>query len=141
MAIKKMSEWMNCGTMCVGDNTTPETETDAGFRKVEAINCGKGLNLVTYDDVEKTLTLQDGGKYLVNMFIKFEGSAKIFEFAVFINGAESEIIINDRAAESTNVAPVIDIPAGAVLDLRQRTLDGGTTLTINTAGITVTRQV
>ena len=141
MAVKKMSEWMNCGTMGTADNEIAETTTDAGFRKIEAIDTSAGLNLVAYNDVEKTLTIQDGGKYLVNMFIKFSGSAKIFEFCVFIDGAESLIKINDRAAENTHVSPVVDLPAGAVLDLRQRTLDGGTALTINTCGLSIARQV
>ncbi len=133
--------WMNCGTIGVVDNAVAEPTVDATFRIVEAFDTSSGLNNTVANLAAgvKTLATQDAGIFAADVFVKFEGSNKQFQFAVFINGVESNISIADKATENMSVAPTIELPAGAVLDLRQKTLDGGTVLTVNTAGIALQR--
>ena len=141
----KMSQWQICGTMGTKDNVTTETTVDATFRVVEAIDISMGLNNISYDDVAKTLTFTTTAtltKFLTSMYVSFEGSAKIFEFALYKNGVVTPLVINDRASEALSVAPILELPAGThVFDIRQRSTNGGTTLTINHIGITFVRTV
>ena len=141
----KIEDWQICGTMGTKNNTTAETTVDATFRVVEAINISMGLNNISYDDIAKTLTFTTTAtltKLLTSMYVSFEGSTKIFEFALFNNGIETPLVVNDRAGESLSVTPILELPAGThTFDVRQRSIDGGVNLTINHIGITFARIV
>ena len=136
-----LASWMNCGTIGVAENVVAETTVDATFRIVEAVNQSIGLVNTTADLAPgvKSLTIQDAGNYAINMYTRFEGSNKEFEFSVFVNGIESAIKIKDKFSGSTAVAPTVPLPAGAVLDLRQRSVDGGTALLVHYCGISINR--
>jgi len=141
---RKMSEWQICGTMGTKDNTTAETTVDATFRVVEAIDTLMGLNNITGNLTNNTLTIvtTEALKLHTDLFVQFEGSAKIFEFALFKDGVITQLVVNDKASENISVAPILEIPAGThVFDVRQRSTDGGTTLTINHIGLTFLRAV
>ncbi len=139
----KISTWQICGTMGTKDNTTAETTVDATFRVVEAIDVASGLNNIAYDNVANTLTMTTTAtlsKFHVDLFVQFAGSNKIFEFAMFKDGVVTELIVNDKASENISVAPILELPAGThVFDLRQRSTDGGTALTVNHIGLTFMR--
>jgi hypothetical protein len=135
----KMSEWQNCGTLGIAINTVAEPTVDATFRKISVFDESSGLNRVTVDLPNNNMTVTDAGRYDVSMFVKFAGSNKNFEFAIFVNGIETQIKIDDKLQESTSVRAILDLPAGAIVDMRQRSTDGGITLTVYTAGITLSR--
>ena len=137
-----MKVWQSGGTIGVKENIVAEPTVDATFRVVEAINQAIGLNNATADlatGVKSLIKQNEAGDYVVDMYIRFEGSQKQFEFAVFVNGVETDIVINDKAQGSTAVAPCVSLPANAVLDLRQRSTDGGTVLIVHYCGLTVVR--
>ena len=140
MATRLFSDWMNCGTIGTTGNVVAETTVDATFRTVEAFDTSSGLNNVTADLSASTITITDAGIYEVAMFLKFEGSNKQFEFSLFVDGVQSQLTLGDRATGSGSIAPIMPLTAGAVLDIRQRSTDGGTALTIYHGGISVSRQ-
>lgn len=139
MAVKKMSEWQNCGTVGVAINTVAEPVVDDTFRKLTVFDESSGLNNVTADLANNNMTITDAGTYEVSMFVKFDGSSKNFEFSIFVDDVETQIKISDRKQENTSVVAIVQLAEGATLDIRQRSTDGGVSLTVYAAGITLSR--
>ena len=142
----QIATWQRAGTMGVSANTTAETTVDATFRVVEASNVAMGLTSITADlGVAKSMTLTTTAtvtKIKVDFFVQFDGSAKIFEFALFKGGVATPLVVSDKASENIAVSPILELPAGThVFDIRQRSVNGGTTLTVNHIGITFVRIV
>ena len=139
MGIKKMSEWKHCGTMACVQNVTPETTTDLTFRVIEAFNTVLGVNGLTINTTSNTITIAESGTYQFIGTTKFDGSQKNFEFQLFINGIASGIIASDKGSGDTAISATPTFVAGDVLDARQRTTDGGLTMTIETMTLTLER--
>lgn len=137
--------WQKCGTMGVPVNEVAETTVDDTFRVVEAINMSSGLNGITYDDVAKTLTFtttEETTLMQIHLFAQYLGSPKTYEFAIYNNGAPTLLVVSDKAVPGIGVAPILEFPAGThVLDIRQRSSDGGTVLTINHIGLSLNRLI
>jgi len=138
-------EWQICGTMGVPVNLIPETTVDDTFRVIETINMSVALNNATYDDVEKTLTFEttkESTLMQIHLFVQYLGSPKTYEFSIYDNGEPTLLVVSDKAVPGISVAPMLEFAAGIhVLDIRQRSSDGGSTLTINHVGLSILRIV
>jgi hypothetical protein len=135
----KMSDWKHLGTLACIQNVTGETTVDATFRKIEAFNTKLGENGLSLDLVANTITIAADGTYQFIGTTKFLGSVKTFEFQLFKNGIASGIIASDRTSGDAAVSGFVDLVAGDVLDARQRSSDGGTSLTIETMTVALER--
>ena len=135
----KMSDWKHLGTLGVIQNVVAETTVDATFRKVEAFNTKLGENGMALDLVNNTITIAETGTYQFIGTTKFEGSVKVFEFQLFIDGEPSGLIASDRGNGDAAVSGFLDLVAGEVIDVRQRSSDGGTALTIETMTVSLER--
>ena len=120
-------------------NVTAEPTVDATFRVIEAFNATLGQNGLVIDTAANTITIAESGTYQFIGTTKFDGSNKNFEFQMFINGEPSGIIASDRGSGDTAMSATPTFVAGDVLDARQRSIDGGIALTIETMTLTIER--
>ena len=121
---------MHCGTLGVTNNAIAETTVDNTFRKITAFNMAVGVHGLSVNATDDNVTIAADGTYQLVMTAKYDGSNKTFEISIFKNGIDVGFTVSDRAGGDSALSATVELEDGDVLDARQRSTDGGTTLTI-----------
>ena len=96
---------------------------------------------MTVDTTANEITIATTGTYLFIGNAKFDGGSKTFQLEIFINDADTGIGMIDRADGTAGGAATLALVAGDVIDARQKSLDGGTSLTIVSMSIMLERLI
>ena len=134
-----IGDWMQCGTLGVTLNTTPETTVDSTFRIIEAFSAVVGVHGLSMSHEDNNITINTSGTYQIVSTSKFDGSNKTFEISLFKNGVDGGFTVSDRANGDSALSATLELVAGDVIDARQRSTDGGIALTITSMTITLER--
>jgi hypothetical protein len=136
----KFSDYKAIGCIGTCNNTTPEPVVDGTFRKVAAfdtITIARNCSASTDDNEFTGLPV---GDYAIDMTVRADGSNKIFVFAVFVNDTETLLAPSDKGEGHITMTAGMWLPANAKIDLRQKSTDGGTALTIHSMSLRLIRQ-
>lgn len=137
--MRSYKDFKNCASMMNTSNAVAETTVGATYNKVTAFNAVSLQNVAVASTVDNTITIKDGGIYRFDFDTKSDGLAKTFVYAIFVNGVESVLNFTDNAVGHASGNGLLELPAGAVIDVRQKSTDLGTSLTIKQIYLTVER--
>ncbi len=134
-----MTSWSRSGTLLVANNAVAETTVGATFNKIEAFDTESGVNNLTVSTANNNITVDVDGMFILYLGALFESSNKVFEIFIFLNGVETTIGFEDKGDGEGNGMVTVSLSAGDIIDMRQRSTDGGTALTVVSANITLAR--
>lgn len=136
----KMSAYKALGCMGTCGNITAEPTVDNTYRKITAIDTVAAERNCTVSIESNNIAGLPVGDYSVDMSIHAEGSQRIFEYRVFVNDTETLLTHSDKGEGHTTLQGALWLPENATVDVRQRSLDGGTALTINSMSLRLVRE-
>ncbi len=137
--MRGFKNFKNCASMINTSNAVAETTVGATYNKVTAFNAVSLQNEAVASTVDNTITIKDAGIYRIDFDTKASGLAKTFVYAIFVNGAESVLNFTDNAEGHASGNGLIELPKDAVIDVRQKSTDLGTSLTVKQVYLTVER--
>lgn len=144
----KMSEWQNYGGLSVNNNGAAEPVVDGTPRRITAYDTAMPTSAqVTSDTLNNLIKVSDAGDYNVETVISFSGSQnKNYEFELYVNAGATGFKVQRKIGNVSDVGGVgiVGILSLAINDevsITQRSLDGGTAVTIINSQIKLSRLV
>ncbi len=136
----QMTEWQQCATLLAHHNTTPETTVDDTFRVIEVFDTVSGVLNIIPSIEDGTITIPKPGTYSISVQMVYEGNNKNFEMYIFKDGVQTQLGSEDRGGGDIGFNINVHFPEeNTVIDIRQRSTNGGDSLVIDNAAISVRR--
>lgn len=137
---KKIKNWANYACIGTCSNAVAEPVVSDTFTIIQAFDNISVANNVTVSLDNKNMQVADGGDYSVSISLRVNSASKTFIYAIFINGVESILAPTDKSEGHVSVPnAIITLQAGDVVDIRQRSTDGGTYLLVTSATFSLVR--